>query len=61
MTQVTGTGCLLSAVCCAALAVEGDPLMYLRDVLQDYKAAAKRSHNNKSTGLFPSGSIKCIR
>ncbi|HWI47664.1 MAG TPA: hydroxyethylthiazole kinase, partial [Rummeliibacillus sp.] len=43
MTQVTGTGCLLSAVCSAALAVEGDQLTVLRDVLQDYKTVAERA------------------
>lgn len=43
MTQVTGTGCLLSAVCSAALAVEGDSLSTLRDVLQDYKTVAEHA------------------
>ena len=52
MTQVTGTGCLLSAVCCAALAVEGDPLTVLRDVLQDYKAVAERATTANLLGSF---------
>ncbi len=52
MTQVTGTGCLLSAVCCAALAVAGDPLTVLRDVLQDYKAVAERAATTNLLGSF---------
>ncbi|MEK4229800.1 hydroxyethylthiazole kinase [Solibacillus sp. FSL H8-0538] len=40
MTQVTGTGCLLSAICAAALTLEGDALCNLQQVLQDYKEVA---------------------
>lgn len=52
MTQVTGTGCLLSAVCSAALAVAGDPLEVLYDVLQDYKAVAERAVTTNLLGSF---------
>ncbi|MGG0657482.1 hydroxyethylthiazole kinase [Rummeliibacillus pycnus] len=52
MTQVTGTGCLLSAVCSAALSVEGDPLAVLHDVLQDYKAVAERAAIAGPLGSF---------
>ena len=37
MTEVTGTGCLLSAICTAALSLDGEAFYNLRDVLQDYK------------------------
>ncbi|HWI47451.1 MAG TPA: hydroxyethylthiazole kinase [Rummeliibacillus sp.] len=52
MTQVTGTGCLLSAVCSAALAVEGDQLTVLLDALQDYKAVAERAAIAGPLGSF---------
>ncbi|MGX9136373.1 hydroxyethylthiazole kinase [Rummeliibacillus sp. JY-2-4R] len=52
MTQVTGTGCLLSAVCSGALAVEGDPLTVLRDVLQDYKTVAELASTTNQLGSF---------
>lgn len=37
MTEVTGTGCLLSAICTAAVSLDGEVLFNLRDVLQTYK------------------------
>ncbi|WP_102693610.1 hydroxyethylthiazole kinase [Rummeliibacillus pycnus] len=52
MTQVTGTGCLLSAICTAALAVVGDPLIVLHDVLQDYKNVAERASIAGPLGSF---------
>lgn len=41
MTKMTGTGCLLSAICTAALAVERNKLAFLSDVLKDYKKVAE--------------------
>lgn len=52
MTQVTGTGCLLSAICTAALAVEGDKITILHDVLQDYKVVAERASAANLLGSF---------
>lgn len=52
MTQVTGTGCLLGAICSAALAVEGDRLSVLRDVLQDYKTVAEKAASSDLLGSF---------
>ncbi|ATP39171.1 hydroxyethylthiazole kinase [Solibacillus sp. R5-41] len=40
MTQITGSGCLLSAICSAALSVEGDKITNLQQVLQQYKQIA---------------------
>lgn len=40
MTQVTGTGCLLSAICAATLSLEGDPISNLKATLSDYKRVA---------------------
>lgn len=52
MTQVTGTGCLLSAICTAALAVEGDKMPILHDVLKDYKVVAERASSANLLGSF---------
>lgn len=52
MTQVTGTGCLLSAICTAALAVEGDKMTILHDVLKDYKVVAERATSANLLGSF---------
>ncbi len=40
MTKITGSGCLLSAICSAALTVEGNSLQNLKQVLQQYKQIA---------------------
>lgn len=40
-TRVTGTGCLLSAICAATLASGNSPLQDLSTTLQDYKRAAE--------------------
>ena len=37
MTQVTGTGCLLSAICAAALTVKDVNINKLQEILHDYK------------------------
>lgn len=52
MTQVTGTGCLLSAICAATLSLEGDSLQNLQDVLADYKKVAEKAANQSSLGSF---------
>lgn len=52
MTQVTGTGCLLSAICAAAFSLEGKPLENVRDVLADYKKVAERASKEKNLGSF---------
>lgn len=41
MTQVTGAGCLLSAICAAALTVEENKLETLQMMLNDYKTVAE--------------------
>lgn len=40
MTQITGSGCLLSAICSAALSIEGDKITIFQQVLQQYKKIA---------------------
>ena len=40
ITQITGSGCLLSAICSAALSVEGDKIANLQQMLQQYKQIA---------------------
>lgn len=53
MTQVTGTGCLLSAVCAAALTVQDNSLETLQLVLNDYKKVAELAVDNaKYLGTF---------
>ncbi|MFJ7665631.1 hydroxyethylthiazole kinase [Lysinibacillus sp. NPDC097195] len=43
MTEVTGTGCLLSAICCAAYSVGTAPFSQLCDTLTAYKQVAKHA------------------
>ena len=43
VTQITGTGCLLSTICAALLASSKEPLRDLEILLADYKTAAKRA------------------
>ncbi|EPD50268.1 hydroxyethylthiazole kinase [Paenisporosarcina sp. HGH0030] len=43
MTEVTGTGCLLSAICTAALSLDGEALLNLRDLLQAYKQISEQA------------------
>lgn len=52
MTQVTGTGCLLSAICAAALCLDGGNLENVRDVLSDYKKVAEYAAKEKALGSF---------
>lgn len=49
-TRITGTGCLLGAICTATLASEThSPLMDLRTTLQDFKQAAEQQSNDVGT------------
>lgn len=43
ITRITGTGCLLSALCAALLASTNEPLNGLEGLLSDYKKAAERA------------------
>ena len=52
MTEVTGTGCLLSAICAAVLTLEGESLLDLRDVLQEYKKVAELAAQSPLLGSF---------
>ncbi len=52
MTQVTGTGCLLSAICAATLSLDGEPLKNLQAVLADYKKVAEYAATKESLGSF---------
>lgn len=52
MTQVTGTGCLLSAICAAALTLDGGKLENIRNVLADYKKVAENASKEKYLGSF---------
>lgn len=49
-THITGTGCLLSAICAASLATGGtNQLQNLATTLKDYKKAAEHSTNEVGT------------
>lgn len=52
MTQVTGTGCLLSALCAATLAIEGDQLSNLCELFMDYKRVAELASDHLLLGTF---------
>ncbi|MFP3919416.1 hydroxyethylthiazole kinase [Lysinibacillus telephonicus] len=52
MTQVTGTGCLLSAICAATLTLEGNKIQNLQNVLTDYKKVAENASKKKLLGSF---------
>lgn len=43
VTQITGTGCLLSAICTALLANSEQPIEDLKTLLSEYKMVAKRA------------------
>lgn len=49
-TRITGTGCLLSAICAASLASGTNPLEDLATTLKDYKQAAEQSSDE--VGIF---------
>ena len=52
MTEVTGTGCLLSAICATVLTLEGEALLNLRDVLQIYKKVSEQAAQSAFLGSF---------
>lgn len=52
MTQVTGTGCLLSAICAAALTVDENSLELLQEVMQNYKDVATKASEEDLLGSF---------
>lgn len=48
MTEVTGTGCLLSAICGAAFVTGDKPFIQLAETLSIYKTIAENAHLNTS-------------
>jgi hydroxyethylthiazole kinase len=60
MTRITGTGCLLSAMCAAALTVEGDNIVNLCELLVDYKRVAEYASDNLLLGSFQEEVINSI-
>lgn len=52
MTEVTGTGCLLSAICAATLTLNGDQLQNLHTVVQQYKEVALKAVKFMQLGSF---------
>ncbi|OCS85208.1 hydroxyethylthiazole kinase [Caryophanon tenue] len=55
ITRVTGSGCLLSAICAATLSVPGEPLSNIVATLQDYKhvaALADATHGTFQHNFF---------
>ncbi|MGE7914669.1 hydroxyethylthiazole kinase [Lysinibacillus xylanilyticus] len=46
MTEVTGTGCLLSAICCAAYSAGNEPYNQLVDALSLYKKVAEQASSS---------------
>lgn len=51
-TSITGSGCLLSAVCAAAIAGQSNRLMTLKSTLEDFKKAAELAGGHTSIGTF---------
>lgn len=60
MTQVTGTGCLLSAICAAALTIDGNSLELLQVVMQNYKDVATKALEQDLLGSFQVGVLNAI-
>lgn len=48
MTEITGTGCLLSAICGAAFVAGDEPFAQLVDTLMTYKKIAENAHASSS-------------
>ncbi|WP_332649893.1 hydroxyethylthiazole kinase [Lysinibacillus sp. 54212] len=61
MTEVTGTGCLLSAICTAALASTDNALSTLQNVLQDYKGVAIMASHERGIGSFGVGVLNALQ
>lgn len=51
-TQITGAGCLLSAICAGALALEGNKLENIEHVLKDYKKVGEYASKASHMGSF---------
>jgi len=52
ITEVTATGCLLSAICAAALTTAGEPMIALCHTAQDYKQVATIASQQQQIGHF---------
>lgn len=52
MTRITGAGCLLSAICSAAFALEGNPLIHVQHILHQYKEIALTASKADGMGAF---------
>ncbi|KGR75275.1 hydroxyethylthiazole kinase [Ureibacillus sinduriensis] len=58
-THITGTGCLLSAICAAVLACSEKPLQNLASALKEYKIASEQS--GTELGMFPAHFINTLQ
>ncbi len=52
ITQITGSGCLLSAICSAVFTLEGNPVQLLEHLLQQYKQIALDASNVEGMGSY---------
>ncbi len=52
ITQITGSGCLLSAICSAVFTLEENPVHLLEQLLQQYKQVASVASNIEGMGSF---------
>ena len=53
ITEVTATGCLLSAICASALTTAQEPISALYHTAQDYKQVATiASQQQQQLGIF---------
>lgn len=52
ITQITGSGCLLSAICSAVFTLEGSPIQLLEQLLQQYKKIAWAASNVEGIGSY---------
>ena len=52
ITEVTATGCLLSAICAAAFATEDEPMNALYNTAKDYKQVATIASQHQQIGHF---------
>lgn len=58
-TRVTGTGCLLSAICAAVLAASKQPMLELATTLKQYKQASEQS--GEELGAFQINFINALQ
>ena len=52
ITEVTATGCLLSAICAAAFTTAQEPVSTLGQTAQDYKQVATMASQQQQIGHF---------